>query len=276
MLERNVPHEEARFAFGENWQRFLATVDEDRVGKATSDLASMLDRSDLSGTRFLDVGSGSGLSSLAARQLGAQVHSFDVDPECVECTVELRRRYDTGDGWTVEPGSVLDRRYLDKLGSFDIVYSWGVLHHTGAMWDAMEAVGGLVAPGGVLFIALYNDQGRRSRVWGFLKRLYVTGPTALRPLLLMIPFAVFHMPRFAVDTLHGAPLRSWRGYWRTRGMSAWHDIVDWAGGYPFEVARPGEVHDFYRRRGFTLERLVTTTGSGCNEFVFRRNASSRS
>ena len=57
-----------------------------------------------------------------------------------------------------------------------------------------------------------------------------------------------------------------------RGMNRWRDVVDWVGGFPFEVASPERVFDFYRARGFELERLITCRGGhGCNSFVFRRS-----
>ena len=88
-----------------------------------------------------------------ARRLGATVTSFDYDPQSVACTRELRRRYFPDDAaWTVTEGSVLDRAFVDGLGTFDIVYSWGVLHHTGAMWDAIGLAAERVAPGGQFFI----------------------------------------------------------------------------------------------------------------------------
>src|SRR5690606_102989 len=137
------------------------------------------------GLRFLDIGSGSGLSSLAARRLGARVHSFDYDPESVACTAELRRRFFPGSpDWTVERGSALDAGYLRGLGSFDIVYSWGVLHHTGRMWEGLANAALPVAEGGRLFVAIYNDTGTQSRRWRWIKRTYNQLPRVTR-----MPFA---------------------------------------------------------------------------------------
>lgn len=138
-----------RFAFGENWGRFLNALNDERIAKAENSLKTMLGLERLDGLNFLDVGSGSGLFSLAARRLGAHVVSFDYDPQSVACTQELRRRFFSDDvHWVIEQGSVLDSDYLTQLGQFDVVYSWGVLHHTGAMWQALENVVPLVRGGG--------------------------------------------------------------------------------------------------------------------------------
>src|SRR6266496_6740116 len=116
-----------RFAFGKNWKSFLTNLDETRIAEAERSLREMLQLDDLLGKSFLDVGSGSGIFSLAARRLGARVHSFDYDPESVACTAELKRRYFSNDSnWTIEEGSVLDEEYMLSLGQFDVVYSWGV------------------------------------------------------------------------------------------------------------------------------------------------------
>jgi 2-polyprenyl-3-methyl-5-hydroxy-6-metoxy-1,4-benzoquinol methylase len=261
-----------RFAFGENWQRFLSILDESRIVRAENSLRRMLDVPDLRGQTFLDVGCGSGLFSLAARRLGARVHCFDYDPQSVACARELRRRYFQEDpDWRIDEGSALDGSYLSRLGSFEVVYSWGVLHHTGAMWQALENAAGLVAPGGKLFIAIYNDQGQISNRWRAIKRAYNRLPGGLR-FLVTIPVLVhLYWRRTLKDFLRGRPFQTWRNEGQERGMSPWRDLIDWVGGLPFEVAKPEAIVDFYLQRGFTLTRLTTCGGSlGCNEYVFIR------
>ena len=263
-----------RFKFGNNWARFLALVDEDRIRTAEESLRTMLGRADLRGVRFLDIGSGSGLFSLAARRLGAQVHSFDYDPQSVACTSELKRRYFPEDQhWQVEQGSILDPAYVTKLGTFDVVYSWGVLHHTGRMWDAFDQADRLVAPGGLLFIAIYNDRGGQTARWRALKKMYVRLPSILQPGFAALAFFPEELRFAASSLLSGRPgnyVRSWTQYRSNRGMSRWRDIVDWVGGYPYEAAKADTIFKYFRSRDYSLEVLTCDGGLGCNEYVFRK------
>lgn len=263
-----------RFAFGRNWKSYAAVVTEARIAEAAASMEAMIGAGRIAGATFLDVGSGSGMFSLAASRLGARrIHSFDFDADSVACTQAMRARYGAaGADWSVERGSALDERYLASLGEWDIVYSWGVLHHTGAMWKAIDGVTRLVKPGGLLFISIYNDQGPVSLGWRAVKRLYNTGTPGR--LAVMSAFVPYFVGRGAVADLLRLrnPVVRYREYRRTRGMSAIHDWIDWLGGYPFEVATPEAIFAFCRDRGFALETLKTCGGKlGCNEFVFRRS-----
>lgn len=266
-----------RFEFGANWTRFLELLDESRIAGAEQSLRDMLQVTDLSGRRFLDIGCGSGLFSLAARRLGARVHSFDFDPRSVACAKELKRRYFAQDDtWQVQQGSVLDREYMERLGQFDVVYSWGVLHHTGSMWLAIEnAIGCVTTPQGSLFIAIYNDQGWKSHAWWFVKFIYnrlprflqspfVFGMSLLTHTLMIIKYSIKLKPMIAI-----APLFSDR---RERGMSARYDAVDWIGGFPFEFAKFEVLAQYLQARGFALKNSRRCSSQGCNELVARRVA----
>ena len=263
-----------RFGFGDNWGRFLSLVDERRIERAVASLQAMLGSDGLHGVRWLDAGCGSGLFSLAARRLGAEVVSFDYDPASVACAAALRDRFDGGASraWRVEEGSVLDGAYLDALGRFDVVYSWGVLHHTGRLDDAIDLVAARVAPRGRLWIAIYNDQGATSRTWLAIKRAYNRSPRPVRALLLAACVTRLWGPTMLRDLARGRPLDSWRRYADdSRGMSPWRDVVDWVGGLPFEVASVEKVRGRLAARGLETERVVSVGGGhGCNEFLARR------
>lgn len=259
-----------RFAFGDNWLKFIELVDERRVEQAAASLTAALGVTDLTGRAFLDIGCGSGLFSLAALRLGARVHSFDYDPDSVAACGRLRERFagDRRGEWTVERGSILDDTYIRGLGVFDVVYSWGVLHHTGEMWRAIGGASALVVPGGSLFVSIYNDQGPASRLWWRVKRRYVQAGPLTRHTLVAVGGAYFGARQVMVRLVKaasGTPADDAL----PRGMSFRHDLVDWIGGFPFEVASPEQIFSFLHGRGFELSFLKTCRGSlGCNEYVF--------
>ena len=265
-----------RFEFGKNWRQFLSVVDDDHIASAEQSLRDLLQIDRLDGMTFLDAGCGSGLFSLAAHRLGAHVHSFDYDPQSVACAEELRKRFASDDtNWTIEQGSVLDVEYLESLPKSDFVYSWGVLHHTGQMWQALEHVHHRVAVGGRLFVSLYHDQGGASKRWATIKKIYNRVPAFIRWMMVVVYGLYFELRSALVRLLrlqNPLPFHDWANKRRERGMSPWYDLVDWVGGYPFEVAKPEEVFDFYRSRGYTLVKLTTQgSGYGCNEFVYEKS-----
>ncbi len=130
-------------------------------------------------------------------------------------------------------------------------------------------------PGGALFIAIYNDQGIVSRAGLRIKTVYCLSPRHVQWFLLVAVATYFTVKSSLGQLARGdnsVPWLAWTRYQSGhRGMSWWRDMVDWVGGYPFEIAKPEAILDFYCQSGFDLERLHTCCGKlGCNEYVFRR------
>ena len=256
------------FDFGSNWHSFLSTITDERILVAEQHLQSVLQMGDerLDGKTFLDVGSGSGLFSLAAYRMGAKVYSFDLDPLAVDCARQLRAMYGGEvDDWVITEGNMLDAPFLESIGLFDVVYAFGSLHHTGDMWQALRNVAGRVAPEGLLYLGLYNDQGRRSRMWKAVKQTYCAG-TAGR-LLIESTFMPYYFLRFCVASVKRRK-NHFADYKANRGMSAFHDWRDWLGGLPFEVASYDAVTNTVSDMGFSLTWATPTKGSGNNQWTF--------
>jgi 2-polyprenyl-6-hydroxyphenyl methylase/3-demethylubiquinone-9 3-methyltransferase len=276
MTTPGIPTEDRRFAFGENWRRFLLVLTEERIEEAMKSLREFLGCDSLAGKTFLDIGSGSGLFSLAARRMGATVTSFDYDPQSVACTQELKRRYFPEDvAWRIEQGSVLDRRYMENLGQFDVCYSWGVLHHTNNLWQALHNAHLAVKPGGLLYIAIYRDEGVVSACWKVVKRGYCSGPVG-KALLTALFYPAFFCGGLAIDIVKFRnPARRYREHIRLRGMSLIHDWADWLGGYPYEVASADRLVSFFENLGYRpLKLQAPGHGFGNNQLVFKKEPGS--
>lgn len=273
----------ATFAFGKNWQSFLDRyLDPARIECARKSLTDFTGLPDFTGKTFIDVGTGSGIYSLAARQLGAtEVMSFDVDPDCVVCCEKLRAQHGNPSNWRTARGSIIDDGYIATLPQYDVVYSWGVLHHTGKMWKAIENAMKLTKPGGILFIAIYNradglgfhPDGRfgPSWLWKIEKRFYVSLPPFLQNCVDYIAMAGIILLYCLTLQNPVRVIREHKDYFK-KGMSWRINIKDWLGGYPYEYATVAEIFAFARQHGFTLENLTCSDGLLNNEFLLRRSA----
>ncbi len=271
--------DELRFGFGKNWDSFRRTaLDPDRIDEAERALVTLVGKDRLVGKTFLDIGCGSGLMSLAALRSGAtRVVGFDYDADSVSCSEAVRQESskETRDRWTVMRGSALDPEFVKSLGTFDVVYSWGVLHHTGEMWKAVEtSLLPVRAGGGLHVIALYNKVTGElgtfsSESWHAIKKAYVRGGRARRAALVGA-FTAWRVS-IALSQLR-SPIREVREYKSSRGMSWMHDAIDWVGGYPYEYASVDEVENFLREHGLRKVKTIAAphNGWGNNEFVFER------
>jgi 2-polyprenyl-6-hydroxyphenyl methylase/3-demethylubiquinone-9 3-methyltransferase len=264
------------FAFGRNWQRYVDRyLDPERIAIASQSLADLIEE-DLRGKTFVDLGAGSGLFSLCAHRAGAsRVISVDVDPDSVESCRILKERSGDPNSWNVVEASILDPKLRELIPQGDVVYSWGVLHHTGDMWKAVHLAADLVKPGGLFCIAIYNratDRFLDSQKWLRIKRAYNHAPHAGRAAMRWT-FLAYWTARQLYARQN--PLRIAREYKRSRGMALMTDLVDWLGGYPYEFASADEVVTFCTEScGLEVVKVLTLTprDTGNNQFVFRRRA----
>ena len=263
--------QDMRFEFGKNWSRFVKSrFSQERCDVAKKRILDFVRRTSMEEVDFLDIGCGSGLHSLAAWQAGARkVHSFDYDANSVATTRSLWERSGRPSNWTVEQGDVLNRAYLESLGKWSFVYSWGVLHHTGSMWQAIDNAQTTVANDGALYIALYSadaDFKPSKEFWLDVKQKYNRAGRLGREKMLW-----WYVWNFVLDRKLGRfpdlISRAWQ-YKFQRGMDLFADIRDWLGGWPMEYAGDQETVDFLEQRGFRLTNVAT--GQACSEFLFER------
>jgi 2-polyprenyl-3-methyl-5-hydroxy-6-metoxy-1,4-benzoquinol methylase len=264
---------ERRFSFGENWLAFLEHLDDERIAEAERSLRALCGLDQFDGKSVLDIGSGSGLFSMAARRLGAVVHSLDYDPQSVAGTQKLKDLFFPDDtSWIAEQGSILDQAYVATLGTYDIVYSWGVLHHTGAMYDAIANAASCVNTSGLFVFALYRKT-RLCGLWKVEKRWYINAQPAAQKLARSLFITSLQLKFLVMRQDFAAYVANYRG---SRGMSFSHDVHDWMGGYPYESIAPAEVTVLMSRLGFEHVRSSVQPystgifGSGCDEYVYRR------
>ncbi len=252
------------FNFGENWKNYsLHALDGRAVQDAENSLRGLLKIDTLAGRSVLDLGCGSGLFSIAAVRLGASVTAADINPLCVEVTEQNAARFLTDrSSLKICQLSALDSPGMAACGSYDIVYCWGVLHATGAMWRAIENTLSTVKPGGKLVLGIYNKHVT-SPLWRLIKRTYVHLPGFLQRVMALIFAMVIYVAKLLITRRN--PLQ------KGRGMSFWYDVIDWIGGYPYEYAAVDEVVGFVSARGFTAEQIIPAgVPTGVNEFIFMR------
>ncbi len=271
--------QEVRFAFGRNWADYAAGIGENEIREAERGLARLLGEERLEGKRFLDIGSGSGVHSVAAFRLGArEVVAIDIDPDSVVTTRAVLSRFAPGRSFRVEQESVF---HLDpkRWGTFDVVYSWGVLHHTGDLDRALVCAARMVAPGGLFVFALYRRIWM-DFFWKWEKRWYARASEKAQKRAREVYIFLFRIGLWILGRDFSEYVT---GYRSNRGMDFYHDVHDWLGGWPYESISAKEVSDRMNSLGFEPVRIFSRKGrwfgrdsgifgSGCDEYVYRRLA----
>lgn len=264
------------FSFWKNWQDFLTKLDDAKIETAKQYLIAFLNgEENIRGKTIIDFGSGSGLMSLCFALLGARVTSVDIDDSSIACTELLRKKYNiSSENWMIQKWSVLDKEFIAMLGSYDIVYSWGVIHHSGNMWKWLEHIIALTHEDSQLYVAIYNNNTIMlewtSPFWVRAKKLY-SSSRILRPFIKSIYTLYLILGLIAYGKNPITYIRDYRKN-ALRGMDFFVDIEDWLWGYPYEYATYHEIQDFYEKRGFLLKKWVRVRSIGCNEFLFSRVA----
>jgi SAM-dependent methyltransferase len=260
-----------KFSFGANWLSYSSrSLDQSKIASAREAFQRLTQGIDLRGKRFLDIGFGQGIPLYLAQEAGAEVVGIDLDPICAEALNATARFFPEEPRPTVCIASILDDEFVAReraSGDYDIVHSWGVLHHTGAMKHAFRNAAALVKENGVLIISIYNRHWT-SPLWGSIKRLFNRLPPPLQEAAVSASYPLFYLRARRLNRPNEAA--------DDRGMDLRHDVRDWLGGNPYEYASIPEVQRAIESHGFELVRSHPTKGfTGCNEFVFRkRHASS--
>jgi len=259
------------FSFGNNWKIFLENINTESISEAKKSISNYF--GDIQNKTFIDVGSGSGLFSLAAIQLGAKVTSLDIDDNAIECNKLLREKYKIEkEDWKILKGSVLSEQFIQSLGKFDLVYSWGVLHHTGNMYKALQNVDFLMEERSLLYLALYNYNTKKiegtSPFWEKVKSKYNNSGKFGKKVIYHI-YLSYLILGLCISGKN--PYDYIKNYKKKRGMDFYIDIFDWLGGYPYEYATPEKITDFYETKNYSLKKIDKVRSLGCNQFLFEKN-----
>lgn len=252
------------FNFGINWNNFSTKfLDGAKLNIALNSLEQLIGMDNIKCKSFLDIGCGSGIFAIAASKSGAQkVVGIDISKESIETSLFNKQRFLPDGNVEFLHKSVFDDDF-NELGCYDIVYSWGVLHHTGDMWKAIGVSTMMVGCNGLFVLAIYNKHWS-SPLWKIVKRIYNLSPVIIRQVMVCVFYCVIALAKFFVTTKN--PFKD-----KKRGMSFYYDVVDWIGGYPYQYATISQIQSFIEAKGFKLINFRSPVmPTGCNEFVFQK------
>ena len=211
------------------------------------------------GKKVLDAGSGSGMVSIAFAVMGASVTGVDITSKCIE---NGRKR---AKAFGVECRFVQsDLTMLDLHEDFDIIYSWGVLHHTA---DAKASFFRLVEhlrPGGEIIIAVYLRTAFSS-FWNFSRVFYQSSPGFAKTAFRRSASVLLN----GYDAVRKALMKKER--YMLRGTSNEELVNDWFGVPHRTFHTYTEVYEWFREKGLDYRLVNPATGrfKSTSNFVVR-------
>lgn len=249
------------FLFGKNWQNFSKfALNEDKVDQGRKAFQELFGDISFKGKKFLDIGFGQGLAIHFAGESGAECMGIDIDSENLKAIKETNRFFKL-ELPQVKIQSILEEPFVEEhRQQFDIVHSWGVLHHTGDMERALEHAAQLVKPGGIFVMAIYNRHWS-SLAWWWIKKIYNMSPEWMKGLMISVFYPIIYFAKWLVTKKNPKD--------KLRGMDFYYDVIDWVGGFPYEYASLEEITNKIEQKGFICKKTIpANVPTGCNEFLF--------
>jgi 2-polyprenyl-6-hydroxyphenyl methylase/3-demethylubiquinone-9 3-methyltransferase len=273
-----------RFDFGENWKNYNKKyLTEDKIRQANEAFIKFTEIQTLKELTVVDIGCGSGIHSLNFSRMNPKLLlSFDYDYKSVEATNYLKEVH-KNKNWDVKQGSILDEKFLLRMPQFDLVYAWGVLHHTGNVWLAIKNSCDLVSEGGILYLALYSSDvkmlNRESTYWLKVKKKYNQSGFIVKRLIELSfisrekSLSALNFLRVLIKSLVSRQKNKTKFFSRQkryRGMSYLIDVRDWLGGWPMEYVSDDAVIELISSKNFVLKKIKK--GEACTEFLFKKGS----
>ncbi len=253
-----------KFSFGKNWQAYSKNaLTKKSLMDFKHDFDELFNGIDFKNKKFIDIGFGQGLAILIAAEKGADVVGIDIDANNIKALNITLQEMGRVKVPKTDIVSILDDDYVNRYKSnYDIVHSWGVLHHTGNMTKGFDNACDLVATNGYFICSIYNRHWS-SPIWKIIKYLYNISPLICQQLINGFFYPIIFIAKWIVTGKNPKQ--------KERGMNFFYDVIDWIGGYPYEYATENEIIELVSKKGFVcIKSCPAAVPTGCNEFVFER------
>jgi len=148
LAEDGPPGDQAILLWAPGWREKVDTMILDELGLAPANLA---------GKKALDVGCGQGRWAYGLKKIGCDVLGIDTSPSAIE----LARKW----GLNAKVMNLFEISNAGLAGQFDLVWCWGVIHHTADPERAFRSVVDAARRGGLIHCYVYSrPRSRRVRV----------------------------------------------------------------------------------------------------------------